>query len=113
VDCFRATWYQEQAPTGQFKKVPGKYREMAISDAVANTMIELIRARRPPTARICRGPTDPLLSRQRPQHPRRPGGAVRLGAVHVICGFRDRPLISRGQPALDRPTPSPGGTLLR
>ena len=42
-----ATWYQEQAPTGEFKKVPGNYREMAISDAVAKTMIELIRAGRP------------------------------------------------------------------
>jgi hypothetical protein len=41
-----ATWYHEQAPTGEFKKVPGKYREMAISDAVAKTMIELIRAGR-------------------------------------------------------------------
>jgi hypothetical protein len=42
-----ATWYHEQVPTGEFKKVPGKYRELAISDAVANTMIELIRAGRP------------------------------------------------------------------
>ena len=42
-----ATWYHEQAPTGEFKKVPGNYREMAISDAVAKTMIELIRAGRP------------------------------------------------------------------
>ena len=39
-----ATWYCEQAPTGEFKKVPGNYREMAISDAVAKTMIEVIRA---------------------------------------------------------------------
>ena len=42
-----ATCYHEQAPTGEFKKVPGNYREMAISDAVAKTMIELIRAGRP------------------------------------------------------------------
>jgi hypothetical protein len=42
-----ATWYHEQAPTGEFKKVPGGYPEMAISDAVAKTMIELIRAGRP------------------------------------------------------------------
>ena len=42
-----ATWYREQARTGEFKKVPGKYREMAISDAVAKTMIELIGTERP------------------------------------------------------------------
>ena len=42
-----ATWYHEQAPTGEFKQVPGKYREMAIRDTVAKTMIELIRAGRP------------------------------------------------------------------
>ena len=34
-------------PPASLKKVPGKYREMAISDAVAKTMIELIRAGRP------------------------------------------------------------------
>ena len=39
-----ATWYHERAPTADFKKVPGNYREMAIRDAVAKTMIELIRA---------------------------------------------------------------------
>jgi len=43
----RATWYHEQARAGEFKKVPGNYREMAISNAIARTMIELIRAWRP------------------------------------------------------------------
>ena len=42
-----ARWYHEHGLTAEFKKVPGKYREMAISDAVAKTMIEFIRARRP------------------------------------------------------------------
>ena len=42
-----ARWYHEHGRSSEFKKVPGKYREMAISDAVAKTMIELIRARRP------------------------------------------------------------------
>ena len=55
----RFPWDHEQAPTGEFKKVPGNYREMAISDAVGKTMIELIRAGAPPAARICRWPTDP------------------------------------------------------
>src|SRR5688572_31569191 len=41
-----ARWHHEHGRTAEFKKVPGKYREMAISDAVAKTMIELIRARR-------------------------------------------------------------------
>ena len=36
--------YHKQAPTSEFKKVPGNYREIAISDAVPKTMIELIQA---------------------------------------------------------------------
>ena len=39
-----ATWYHEQARAGEFKKVPGNYREMAISDAAAKAMIALVRA---------------------------------------------------------------------
>lgn len=37
------TWYHERDPAGEFKKVPGNYLRLGMSDAVATTIIELIR----------------------------------------------------------------------
>jgi len=42
-----AKWYSESAPNGEFRKVPGGYVRFAVSDAVAKTMINTIRAGRP------------------------------------------------------------------
>jgi hypothetical protein len=39
-------WYSESAPNGEFRKVPGGYVRFAVSDAVAETMIDTIRAGR-------------------------------------------------------------------
>ena len=38
-----ATWYHQRAPAGEFKKVPGNYIRLGMSEAIATTVIELIR----------------------------------------------------------------------
>ena len=38
-----ARWYQEQAPAVEYKKVPGNYMRLGMSEAIATTMIELIK----------------------------------------------------------------------
>ena len=42
-----AKWYSKSAPSGEFRKVPGGYVRFAISEAVAETMIDTIKAGRP------------------------------------------------------------------
>ena len=42
-----AKWYSESTPEGEFRKVPGGYARFAINEAVAETLIDTIKASRP------------------------------------------------------------------
>ena len=47
-----AKWYSTSSPSGAFRKVPGGYVRFAISEAVAETMIDTIKAGRPLPAEL-------------------------------------------------------------
>ena len=82
----RLLW-DPRLPTGEFKKVPGKHHEMAISDAVANaTCVSSVRDRAGPgrAARACRVRE---LQRRRRQLPTRPAGInvdVKSGGMRTL-----------------------------
>jgi len=49
-DGFRfpwGTWYHELAPEGDFKQVPGNYRQLGVARGFAEAMIDLIKLGRP------------------------------------------------------------------
>ena len=41
-----ATWYHEQAPRGEFRKISGRFIRLRIDGPVAKTMIDLIKVGR-------------------------------------------------------------------
>jgi hypothetical protein len=41
-----ARWYHEQAPHGELRKVPGTYMSLGLSEPIARTMIDSIKAGR-------------------------------------------------------------------
>jgi hypothetical protein len=42
-----AIWFHEQAPDGEYRKVPGKFFDLGISETIGKTMIESIKGGRP------------------------------------------------------------------
>jgi len=41
-----AKWFHERAPDGEYRKVPGKFFDLGISEAIGKTMIESIKVGR-------------------------------------------------------------------
>ena len=44
-----ATWYHERAPNREFRQVPGDFFRLGAPEAVAETLIDLIKLGDPPT----------------------------------------------------------------